>query len=149
MNIKLFYSIQNCGDGSVYLRWWSSEELANWDEEHASEGWGESSIGSISISGDKIIHNINITTPEKYLFKKYYRTPEILEECKKFVKEIFNNVKFSNVEVKIIDNNYYGIYINTQLVYKIFRYPEDNTSNEGCFKCRENVFNFLKNYEMI
>jgi hypothetical protein len=41
MNKKvIYYSIRNGGDGSAYPYFYESEELAEWDQEHLTEGWG-------------------------------------------------------------------------------------------------------------
>ena len=50
--MKLYYSVQNGGDGSAYPMFLESEELAEWDQAHMDEGWGESCTGSIKICGE-------------------------------------------------------------------------------------------------
>jgi len=49
--VQIWYAIDNGGDGSVSLRLFESEELAEWYDEFLLEGWGESSVGSIEITG--------------------------------------------------------------------------------------------------
>ena len=61
MQTKIFYSIQNGGDGSAYPHWFESKELAELDQEYLDEGWGESCTGSITIEHDgpiKIVDEI-------------------------------------------------------------------------------------------
>ena len=41
METKIYYTVNNQGDGSVCVRWFDTEELARWDESHMDEGWGE------------------------------------------------------------------------------------------------------------
>ncbi len=48
----LFYSIQNCGDGSAYPKYFESEKLARFDQDHMDEGWGESCNGTIVFTSD-------------------------------------------------------------------------------------------------
>ena len=52
MKKRIYYSIQNGGDGSAYPRWMESEELARWDQDHMDEGWGESCDGYIEVQSD-------------------------------------------------------------------------------------------------
>jgi hypothetical protein len=55
MKTKLWYNIQNGGDGSVFLRWFESKELSEIDEEFMDEGWGECSVDCIVIESDSPI----------------------------------------------------------------------------------------------
>lgn len=48
----LFYSIQNCGDGSAYPKYFASEELARFDQDHMDEGWGEACHGNMVFKSD-------------------------------------------------------------------------------------------------
>ena len=43
----VWYSIQNGGDGSAYLKWFLHEEEAEYDQENLDEGWGEPCMGSV------------------------------------------------------------------------------------------------------
>jgi len=52
MKTTIYYSVENCGDGTAYPRFFESDELADWHQEHLSEGWGESCTGSIDIESD-------------------------------------------------------------------------------------------------
>lgn len=54
--LTLYYSVQNGGDGSAYPQFMESLELAEWDQDHASEGWGESCTGSITLESDPPHH---------------------------------------------------------------------------------------------
>jgi hypothetical protein len=50
MKTKLFYSVQNCGDGSAYPRLFECEELCKIDQKYMGEdGWGEECIGYFTI----------------------------------------------------------------------------------------------------
>lgn len=40
MKLKIFYSVQNGGDGSAYPKLMESKELAEFDQEYMDEGWG-------------------------------------------------------------------------------------------------------------
>jgi hypothetical protein len=60
MITKIWYSVQNCGDGSAYPEFMESEELAEFDQANMDEGWGESCTGCITIE-----HDSPITIKEK------------------------------------------------------------------------------------
>lgn len=52
METKVYYSVENCGDGSAYPTFVESEELAELLQEHQSEGWGESCTGWLTIESE-------------------------------------------------------------------------------------------------
>lgn len=47
--MKIWYSVQNCGDGSAYPLFMESEAQAELDQEYMDEGWGESCTGFIEV----------------------------------------------------------------------------------------------------
>ncbi len=52
---KVFYSIQNAGDGSAYPIWFDSLKLCEFHQELESEegnGWGEPCVGWLTIEHD-------------------------------------------------------------------------------------------------
>lgn len=53
---EVWFSIENCGDGSAYPKWFLTEEDADWDQEHACEGWGETCIGGVETFEGSDIH---------------------------------------------------------------------------------------------
>ena len=68
MKKRIYYSIQNDGAGAAYPRWFESEELARWDQDHMDEGWGESCDGYIEVQSDTKITVIDkLTTIEDLL----------------------------------------------------------------------------------
>ncbi len=52
MITKIWYSVQNGGDGSAYPVWMESEALARWDQDNMDEGWGEDCSGWITVESD-------------------------------------------------------------------------------------------------
>lgn len=85
----IYYSITNGGDGSAYPEFMESEELAEWDQDHQSEPWGEPCTGSIEIESDSPITVKDLTTKESYYINNYCdswgdRTKERAEYVKKF-----------------------------------------------------------------
>lgn len=71
--IKLFYSINNGGDGSASLSWHSTEQEAIKEQEDTDEGWAELCYGSAETFVGSNIHkrainirnNENLNLPEK------------------------------------------------------------------------------------
>lgn len=53
---KLWYSVQNCGDGSAYPRLFLNEKDATKDQDDQEEGWGETCIGSFDSYGGSNSH---------------------------------------------------------------------------------------------
>ena len=45
--LKLWYSVQNGGDGSAYPNFMESEALTVFDQDNADEGWGECDEGHL------------------------------------------------------------------------------------------------------
>lgn len=54
MEKTIWYSVNNGGDGSAYPHWFETMELAEWDQENQSEGFGESCTGSVTFTGDNL-----------------------------------------------------------------------------------------------
>ena len=64
MIIKIWYSVQNCGDGSAYPKLMESKELAELDQDTMDEGWGESCTGCITIESDSPVKVKRVSTIE-------------------------------------------------------------------------------------
>lgn len=54
--VEVYYTIENDGAGSVYLRWFLTEELAEKYEEEMEQGWGEPSVGYVETFIGSNIH---------------------------------------------------------------------------------------------
>lgn len=90
--LTLHYSIQNGGDGSAYPKFMSSKALAEYDQEHMYEGWGEPCLGSITLESDSpITTKEEIVTPEGYLADLIQSNNE--DEIPNFISEFFPNGK--------------------------------------------------------
>lgn len=101
--LNLYGSYQNGGDGSVYMIWFESEALAEWDQRHMYEGWGESCTEHIKIEGDNYLsHNLHIITAVEYyvstVVSGYDRT---VEEIADFISEFFVTSGMPKYVVKI------------------------------------------------
>lgn len=77
MQLKLYYSVQNGGDGSAYPDFMESKELAEWDQDHMGDDrWGENCSGVITLESDSVIRCVDkkIVTKESYFLDKYCDT---------------------------------------------------------------------------
>lgn len=116
MKLTLWYSVQNGGDGSAYPQFMESEELAEWDQDHLDDGWGESCTGSITVSGDKLKVVDKVDTKESYyvdMILNDRREQDIVD----FKEQFFPSGR-PEFKVKILDATYYGIYLKRTLVAK-------------------------------
>lgn len=136
--LTIYYSVENCGDGSARPRLYDTEKLAKWHQNHLNEGWGEPCTGTIDIQGNNLSCS-NMQTKEGYylslLLDDY---PSDDNELKEFIAKFFPDglPKFS---VDIYDENNYGIYLKDKLVHIHFAYPEKNTNTEGVKKLTKTV----------
>lgn len=70
--MKIWYNVRDGGDGSAYPKFFTSEALAELDDEFMVEfydgGWGEMCVGYIEVTtpGDYIVCD-EATTPEEYV----------------------------------------------------------------------------------
>jgi hypothetical protein len=104
MVTEIYYSVQNCGDGSAYPRWFESMELAELDQDYMDEGWGESCTGSLRIehegpikvldritTADSVITELedNLMFADKYSYPawKVKDMKEYLEKIKKLKEQ--------------------------------------------------------------
>ena len=71
MELTIYYSVRNGGDGSAYPTFMESKELAEWDQDHLYEGWGESCTGSLTIQSDSPITVNAVETKEEYFVGRY------------------------------------------------------------------------------
>lgn len=62
MVTKIWYSVQNGGDGSAYPELMESEELAELDQDWMDEGWGEPCVGCIVVDSESPIIVRSVTT---------------------------------------------------------------------------------------
>lgn len=59
MITKIYGSIKNAGDGSVYITWMESEELAQLDQDFEDEGWAEPCIEELRIESEGPVKILN------------------------------------------------------------------------------------------
>ncbi len=133
--MKAYYSVTNGGDGSAYPHWYESQELADWDNDHQSEGWGETCTGSIEFTGEALF---DIKTKEGYLVDLYIDEDDRFEE---FKEEFFPD-GIPAFTMDILNKNYYGVYFNGKLIHKQFEYPGETSPEK--MKKWVNMLNELK-----
>jgi hypothetical protein len=80
---KIWYSVQNCGDGSAYPQFMESEELCKLDQDFMDEGWGEPCIGSIEIEHDGPIK----------ILEKITTLDEVIKECEEVLEQSSDGYK--------------------------------------------------------
>lgn len=95
MTFILFYSVRNGGDGSAHPIFMESQELADFDQSHMSEGWGESCTGSITLKSDSpiICLDDDVATKESYFIENYCgEWPERdSDEKEEFISQFFTD----------------------------------------------------------
>lgn len=119
--LEVYYSVQNGGDGSAYPHLFESIELADWDQEHMYEGWGENCSGTFRFESESPITCLEeITTKEHILLTLCLNDDRNLKE---FIKQFFPlglNGKFEIREVKVKKFHYYEAYFNDKKLDFVF-----------------------------
>jgi hypothetical protein len=67
MKTKIYYSVQNYGDGTAHPVFFSSQELADLHQKHQCEGWAEDCVGFIEIESDNPIQCVQVQTRKDML----------------------------------------------------------------------------------
>ena len=145
MKLEIWYSIENGGDGSAYPCFFESEKLAEWHQDHLSEGWGEPCTGSITIEGDNL-SCVDITTKEQHYLEHFfdydptYPQGNELLELHDFVVAFFP-AGLPNFRADFIPDEpvYYGVYLEGELIYKTIAYPEEEANQKGLEAVRKRL----------
>jgi hypothetical protein len=136
MELSIFYSVRNGGDGSAYPTFMESMQLAEWDQNHMYEGWGESCTGELKFKSDSdIVSSFEIVTKESYYLDYLINDSLDNNEIRKFINEFFPN-GVPEFAVVVIDKNYYGIYLNGELIDKKWN---SKTSIEGALTLKHKI----------
>ena len=91
MKTKVYYSIGNGGDGSVFVTWFESEELAKLDQEFMDEGWAEDCSGWITIEHEgpiKILDTVETVD-------------SMIKDTKENIKEGYDEVYVKGMKKKL------------------------------------------------
>lgn len=142
--LTLYYSVENCGDGSAYPRWFETEELAEWHQVHLDEGWGEPCTGSITVEGDNL-RCAKLQSKEGYYLDLLFGYDPNMEDLEKFKAKFFPD-GLPEFTAKIVESHYYSVFAVTishheealvrreRLVYKRFAHPEEKANAKGLEK---------------
>jgi len=52
--LKIFFSIENSGDGEAYPSFFNSMKLADWHQDNQSEEWSENCTGLLTVYGENL-----------------------------------------------------------------------------------------------
>ena len=121
--MKIWYSVMNCGDGSAYPKFFESEELAEWHQEHEVEGWGEPCTGDLEIKGD------NVKVEEALSSEAYYF--ELLcdgdqDNLEEFIDKFLDKENLPQFTVKQDDDTWVTYYCqNRQVGRGLVKYHTD------------------------
>jgi len=135
--LTLYYSVESGGDGSAYPKWFDTEELAEWHQDHLDEGWGESCTGTIVVEGDNLQCKELQSKESYYLYLRlegYDNSNKVNE-----FREAFFPDGLPEFTVKIFDSNYYGVFMEDRLLHKKFAYPEKKTNAKGVKRVTEEL----------
>ena len=102
MKSTVYYSVDNCGDGSAYPRFFEDEDCAAVHQNllnEGGEGWGEDCTGSLDVETDGPVKFLDAMTREEYIKNlqeivdtndeddSYYDIPAHREAIKKLKKK--------------------------------------------------------------
>ena len=124
--MKIFYSVQNMGDGSAYPWFFTTEELSEWDQEHMEDGWGEMCVGKLEIHCSRCT-DANIICPEamdavSYWLRMTDEGHEIWDLRDEYLEKFFPN-GLPHFHVGIIDKNFYSINVDHNQRGRAFQHP--------------------------
>ncbi len=118
-NLTIYYSVQNDGDGSAHPEFMSSRVLAEWDQDHMDEGWGDESWGKLDLVSDS-----PITVEKVHSIIGYYLWKELDEYWPDNHKAEFETKFFADgvpkFEAKILEtcDQYYYVFVDGVQHYK-------------------------------
>lgn len=137
MKLKLYYSVQNGGDGSAHPKLMESMELARFDQQHMLDSWGEDCVGTITLKSDTTIQCLDeIITKEQYFIEKYCDdVDDNYEDREEFISTFFPNglptflVKVEKIKTNadaVVNINsgkyrYNNVFVGKNHVARVFR----------------------------
>ena len=130
MKLKLYYSVQNCGDGSAYPRLMESMELAAFDQAHMGDAWGEPCTGVITLESKTAIKCLeDVLTKEGYFIDQYVDGGNA--GCQEFIDQFFpDGLPVFSVGTEDVvgmpDYLYNLVFVNGKQVGKVFRPVKDS-----------------------
>jgi hypothetical protein len=117
--MKIYYSIQNGGDGSAYPVFLESQELARWDQEHMDEGWGEDCDGYITVETDGVVSCPDMRTVIGYYLSNCEDEYWSDQDKQSFEETFFpDGVPTFEVKIQEDDARHYYIFVAFRRHYK-------------------------------
>jgi len=130
--IVIHYSVQNGGDGSAYPKFMASKKLAEWDQDHMDEGWGESCDGTLEIEVQEggYVGSDEVVTELGYLLNHWLDDREDWELLDEFKADFFpDGVPALTVKMDHeVNDHYYFVMHGDAVVAKDFAYNPDGES---------------------
>ena len=118
MKTTIHYSVEDHGDGSgkhiAYPRFFTTEALAEWHQEHLSQGWVESCTGTLEIEHEGAILCSDAQNELAYyleLFDSYDNKDKIVEYVKAFFPD-----GIPKIDVAIESKTKYTVSSNGELI---------------------------------
>ncbi len=140
--MKIYYSVQNGGDGSAYPWFFTTQELAEWDQDNMDEGWGESCVGSLTVNAATIVSEsltpiaVPIECPNAMDVVTYWLLRIEDEDWEawglrdKYLERFFSD-GLPRFEVRIRDGgDYYDIYVDGVKKGDRFGYNHETAKSE-------------------
>lgn len=128
--LKVYYSVQNGGDGSAYPVFFTDKDVAEFHQEQENEdgeGWAESCTGDITFEGDNLCCP-EATTKEGYYLELLLDGWENEDEVQKFVSKFFPK-GIPKFDVNILNERRFGVLVEGKVIYEAFCHP-GNTSEK-------------------
>ncbi len=118
--MRIYWSIQDHGDGSASPLFLDSRKLAEWDQDHMDEGWGEPCCGELDIISESSITVEGLrSTIGYYLWKELGGSWWSEKDKKEFEAEFFpGGVPRFQVLILQKDDKYYHVYVDGVRHYK-------------------------------
>ncbi len=118
--LRIYYSVQNCGDGSAYPEFMDSRKLAEWDQKiicKYGDRWG--GLGELDIVSESPITIEKVRSTIGYYLWKSIDTWWAADDRGDFESEFFPNgvPKFEARRIGTC-NKYYYVFINGILHFK-------------------------------
>lgn len=93
MEHKIWYSVENCGDGSAYPKFMESQALCEIDQKYMDEGWGEDCVGCLVVESDSPIKVQRLITVD-----------EVIKEIEDELEKDYNSEReIKNFQDKLVE----------------------------------------------
>lgn len=125
MKHNIYYVIFDAGDGSVYAKFYSNEELATHIEEKQYERFAESSVSSLTIESKDSIKIEELITPEKYLINLLNDYDVSFDEDEiRYVLDTFYPKHCPEIKIHQKKNEF-QVFINDVLIEEVSNYRKE------------------------